>query len=117
MNLAMPALVALTLLVCGGVALGPDLLHERSPKLRQRPATASLEKPIWVVRSGSGRWYLDGDPISRSNLTQRLARHSGAEVHLLMSAQLSSAEASRSLRWLRSLGGHSVVLELPVRSL
>jgi hypothetical protein len=115
--LLMPALVTLTLLVCGGVALVPDFGRERAPRLRQPPATASLAKPVWLVRSGSGRWYLNGDPINQADLVQRLARDPGGDVHLLVSSQLSSAEASRSLRWLRSLGGRAVVLELPARSL
>lgn len=115
--LVMPALVTLTLLVCGGVALVPDLWRERAPRVRQPPATASLVKPIWLVRSGSGRWYLNGDPITDTDVAQRLARNDGGEVHLLVSSQLSSAEASRSLRWLRSLGSGAVVLELPTRSL
>ena len=117
MTLLMPALVTLTLLVCGGVALVPDLGRERAPRLRQPPATASLVKPIWLVLSGSGRWYLNGDPISDAELAQRLARDPGGDVHLLVSSQLSSAEASRSLRWLRSLGERAVVLEFPARSL
>ena len=117
MNLVMPALVALTLLSCGAVAVVPDLWIERSPRLRARPATASLVKPIWVVRSGSGRWYLNGEPISSPQLAQRLGHDTSGEVHLLVSAQLSSAEASKSLRWLRGLGGRSVLLELPARSL
>ncbi|MFN6133521.1 MAG: hypothetical protein ACK46L_11585 [Synechococcaceae cyanobacterium] len=117
MTLVMPALVTLTLLVCGTVALVPDLWGERAPRLRQPPATASLVKPIWVVRSGSGRWYLNGEPIRDADLAQRLARHAGGDVHLLVSARLSSAEATRSLRWLRSHGGRAVVLELPARSL
>lgn len=115
--LVMPALVTLTLLVCGGVALVPDLWRERAPRVRQPPATASLVKPIWLVRGGNGRWYLNGDPISDTDLARRLARNGGGEVHLLVSSQLSSVEASRSLRWLRSLGGGAVVLELPTRSL
>lgn len=112
----MPALVAVTLLVGGAVALVPDLGLARSPRLRQPPANISLEKPIWLVLSGSGRWYWNGEPISPSNLDQRLARERSADVHLLVSAQLSSAEASSSLRWLRSHGDRSVLLELPDRS-
>lgn len=116
MNLVMPALVAVTLLVGGAVALVPDLWLARSPRLRQPPANVSLEKPIWLVLSGNGRWYWNGDPISRSTLAQRLARDSSGDLHLLVSAGLSSAEASSSLRWLRSHGGRSVLLELPDRS-
>ena len=65
----------------------------------------------------SGRWYLNGEPISSPQLAQRLGHDTSGEVHLLVSAQLSSAEASKSLRWLRGLGGRSVLLELPARSL
>ena len=112
MSLALSALTAMTLLLCGAVAALP-LLRELEPRTRALPTSAVLER-IWIVRSGGDRWYLAGRPISRSDLGRRLQRADRqARIHLLPSSSLTLGEVSQALAWLRLQGPAAVQLELP----
>jgi hypothetical protein len=114
MTLALPCLVALTLLLCGVVAAVPEVVSTRSP--RQRPqAAAPLEaERLRIVQGPEDRWYVNGAGLSRAALGERLGR--GAvprEVRYLPSASLPMATVAASLRWLRERSDGPVMLELP----
>jgi hypothetical protein len=112
-NFALPCLVGLTLLVCGLVASVPAVVTERSPRQRpQGPATADAER-LRVVLGPGDRWYVNGAPVSRAALRDRLTGGGGArEVRFLPSAALPMATVSESLRWLRQGNRGPVMLEL-----
>lgn len=106
------ALVGLTLLVCGAVAAVPFMVRERRP--RAQPAAMGLPlQEVWIVRGPGERWYLDGRPLEQAALARVLRRQpSGAQLHLLPTAGLSSGDLAAALRWLRQLRGDGVRLEL-----
>jgi hypothetical protein len=114
MSYAVPSLVALTLMVCGAVASLPLLVTKTVPKSQPPFAAENLGSPHWIVEAPGDRWFVDGDPISRSDLAHRL-RLDGEQglQHFLPSASLSMGEVKRSLQWLRSLSPHPVLLDLP----
>lgn len=113
MSFALPSLVGLTLLVCGVVASVPAVVAERSPRQRPLgPVVAGAER-LRIVEGPGDRWYLNGVPVSRATLRNRLARGDEArEVRYLPSAALPMATVSRSLRWLREGNRGAVMLEL-----
>ncbi|MEB3199977.1 MAG: hypothetical protein VKK62_05580 [Synechococcaceae cyanobacterium] len=114
MSLALQSLVALTLLLCAAVATLPDLVQPRRPRLHPQPPFAAHAQPLWVVRSGQGRWFLAGEPLQPAALLDRLRRESPQRpVHLLVSSSLSAAETGASLRWLRRQSKRAVLLQLP----
>ncbi|MCX5954168.1 MAG: hypothetical protein NTZ40_11905 [Cyanobacteria bacterium] len=117
MSYAVPSLVALTLLVCGAVASLPLVVTRTVPK-SQPPLTAEpLGNPHWIVEAPGDRWFVDGAPISRLDLANRLRLDADQGLqHFLPSASLSMGEVKRSLQWLRSLSPHPVLLDLPERS-
>ncbi len=114
MTYALPALVALTLLVCGAVASLPLLVTRTVPKSQPPLAAEPLGSPHWIVEAPGDRWFVDGSPISRLDLANRL-RLDGEQglQHFLPSASLSMGEVKRSLQWLRSISRHPVLLDLP----
>ena len=114
MNFAVPSLVALTLLVCGAVASLPLLVSRTVPKSQPPLAEQPLGSPHWIVEAPGDRWFVDGDPISRLDLANRLRqdREQGLQ-HFLPSGALSMGEVKRSLQWLRHLSPHPVLLDLP----
>lgn len=119
MTLALQCLVGLTLLVAGAVAAVPDLWHDRTPSHRPMGGGAGAA-PLWVVQGPADRWYVNGEPMSRSGIAALLrgaAPEEGGsrEVRFLPSAALSLGEVSGSLAWLRNLNGGPVVLGLPHR--
>lgn len=86
--------------------------------LAQRPvAVASLERgmtqvPVVLVRTAAGGWLADGQPVDVLTLERRLAaRGSSLLIRFLPSSQLSVAEVSSSLAWLRSRSAGPVELE------
>jgi len=118
--LAIP-LVGCTLLICTAVASLPALLASAQPP---RPApqpsdlTPALALPtpgaaeLVVVRSASGHWYLNQQPIAAPALARLLAEESGQKpVRLLASDRLSIAELVQAQAWLRPQGPRPVVLE------
>jgi len=114
LNYAVPSLVALTLLVCGAVASLPLVVTKTVPKSQPPLAASPLSTHHWIVEAPGDRWFVDGDPISRSDLANRL-RQDGEQglQHFLPSASLSMGEVKRSLQWLRSLSPNPVLLALP----
>lgn len=112
--LAMP-LVASTLLTCTAVAGLPALLANAQPPRQPRPAAAFAADGaavLVVVRSASGHWFLNQQPIAAQALAQVLAEGSGqGEVRLLASDALSMAELAEAQAWLRRQGRRPVVLE------
>jgi len=114
MSYALPSLVALTLLVCGAVASLPLLVTRTVPKSLPPLAAQPLGSPHWIVKAPGDHWFVDGDPISRLDLANRLRQDSDQGLqHFLPSAALSMGEVKRSLQWLRSLSDHPVLLDLP----
>jgi len=114
LNYAVPSLVALTLLVCGAVASLPLVVTRTLPKSQPPLAASPLSSHHWIVEAPGDRWFVDGDPISRADLANRL-RLDGEQglQHFLPSASLSMGEVKRSLQWLRSLSPNPVLLALP----
>jgi|688.fasta_scaffold169550_2 hypothetical protein len=114
MNYAVPSLVALTLLVCGAVASLPLLVTRTVPKSQPPLAASPLVTHHWIVEAPGDRWFVDGDPISRLDLANRLRLDGEQRLqHFLPSASLSMGEVKRSLQWLRSLSPNPVLLNLP----
>jgi hypothetical protein len=110
-TLTLPALVSLTLMVCGAVAIVPEIVRDRRPRLA--PGHAGVpSQAVWLVRAPGDRWLLDGQTLPSDRLAQHLARQPrGMVLHLLPSASLSAAEVATALRWLRQRG-QTVHLEL-----
>ena len=115
MNLCLLSLVALTLLICGGVASVPEIALARLP--RSQPAgDGQRREDLWIVQAPGQRWFLAGQPISRTALQAAVRRSRGrSHLHLLPSAALPIGEIGASLDWLRSQGAGPVHLQLPPR--
>jgi hypothetical protein len=112
-------LVAATLVVLTAVAALPALLLASSgPRPRNPPLVAGAGAPLLVVRSGGGRWFLNGQPIAHQALARVLRQQRGApsDVRLQASAQLTAGAVSSALAWLRRESGGAVILDLPVGS-
>ena len=109
-------LVAATLVVLTAVvALPVLLLASGAPRPRNPPLAAVAAAPLLVVRSGSGRWFLNGQPIAEQALARvlRAQRSTASEVRLQASGALSAAAVSSAMAWLRRQSGRAVVLDLP----
>lgn len=114
MSYAVPSLVALTLLVCGAVASVPLIVTRTVPKSLPPLAAEPSGSPHWIVEAPGDRWFVDGAPISRLDLANRLRLDPEQGLqHFLPSASLSMGEVKRSLQWLRGLSANPVVLYLP----
>ncbi len=114
MTFALPCLLGLTLLVCGMVASLPAVVSERTPRQRPQGPVAAGDERLRVVQGPGDRWYVNGVPVSRATLRNRLAGGEEArEVRYLPSAALPMATVSASLRWLRQGNRGAVMLELP----
>lgn len=114
MSQTLPALVALTLLVCGAVAAVPAVVVERHPRQRPLPPLLVGAEVLRVVQAPAQRWFLNGAPIDRAVLAQRLSRRPGQrQVRFLPSAALPLATVAESLQWLRQHTAGPVSLELP----
>jgi hypothetical protein len=86
--------------------------------LAQRPITVSsldrdiTQVPVVLVRTASGGWLADGQPVDAITLERRLAaRGASLLIRFLPSPQLSVAEVSSTLAWLRSRSAAPVELE------
>ncbi len=113
MNHALAALVGMTLLLCGSVAALADLARQRLPRLRP-PGGESLAGAVWIVQAPGDRWFVNGEPVSRSRLPGLLgSQPAGSEIHFLPAARLPLGEVSRSLDQLRAISPHPVGLALP----
>lgn len=114
MSQALPSLVALTLVVAGAVAAVPAVVVERVPRQRPLPSVPVDAETLRLVQAPGDRWYLNGSPIARAALAERLARRSPArQVRFLPSAALPMATVASSLQWLRQRTVGPVSLELP----
>jgi hypothetical protein len=118
-SLALTCLVGLTVLIGGITAAVPVVLREREPKQRNLVALPAEAERLRLVQAPGDRWYLNGEPIARSALAERLQRTATArELRFLPSAALPMGTVTDSLAWLRQLGDHTVMLELlPPRAL
>ena len=106
------AICGLTLLTLTGVALLPVALSQQEPRARSG-APEGTQPPWFLVRSGTGLWFRNGEPISEANLALQLGtdgRHGG--VRFLPSDALSLQSVSASLAWLRQNSRQPVRLEL-----
>lgn len=111
MTLALQCLVGLTVLVGGAVAALPDLWHARTPQQRTMQSAATTTT-LWIVQGPPDRWFVNGEPMTRSGIASLLSVP-GRDVRFLPSAALSLGEVSGSLAWLRGLNAGPVVLGLP----
>ena len=112
-SLALSCLVGLTVLIGGITAAVPVVLHEREPQQRNRGALPLEAERLRLVQAPGDRWFLNGEPIARSALAERLQRTATArELRFLPSAALPMGTVTDSLAWLRQLGDHTVMLEL-----
>lgn len=113
MSFALSCLVALTLLVGGVTATLPGVVREREPRQRPRTALPAGAELVRLVQTPGDRWFINGEPIGRQALADRLRRRPAArELRYLPSAALPMGMVSSSLAWLRRLGEHTVLLEL-----
>lgn len=109
-------LVAATLVVLTAVAGLPALLLVSAPPQSRNPAVGAVAgAPLQLVRSGQGRWFLNGQPIAEPALAGLLRRQRGlaTELRFQPSARLHAAQVSTSLAWLRRESGRPVALDLP----
>lgn len=109
-------LVAATLVVLSAVAGLPALLLASPPPQARNPAVAAMAgAPLQLVRSGQGRWFLNGQPIAELALARLLRRQRGSatELRFQPSARLQAAQVSTSLAWLRRESARPVALDLP----
>ncbi len=114
MSFAVPSLVALTLLVCGAVVAVPGLVAVRVPRAQPSLDGSPTGHGHWIVLAPGDHWFIDGDPISRLDLANRLKMDGSQRLqHFLPSAALPMGEVKRSLQWLRGLSPHPVVLDMP----
>ncbi|MEB3265397.1 MAG: hypothetical protein VKN13_02155 [Cyanobacteriota bacterium] len=112
MGLTLPVLVSLTLMVCAAVAMVPDIVRDRRPRLPP-PQARSLSQAVWLVRAPGDRWLIDGQTLSSDRLAVLLARQPrGTSLHVLVSSRLTAAEVSEAMGWLRRQRGQAVRLEL-----
>ncbi|MFS6827944.1 hypothetical protein [Cyanobium sp. ATX-6F1] len=65
------ALTGLTLVLLTAVATVPELLRANEPRVNLPPAKET-RAPWVVVRSGGGRWFLNGSPIEAGALVANL---------------------------------------------
>lgn len=113
MNLALSCLAGLTVLIGGITAAVPVMLREREPQQRNRAALPAEAERLRLVQAPGDRWFLNGEPIGRSTLAERLQRSPRAkELRYLPSAALPMGTVTSSLAWLRQHGDHAVLLEL-----
>jgi biopolymer transport protein ExbD len=107
-----PTLAALVLMLAVVAAL-PTVLIAREPIPLPPRAPAPGALPVVLVLTASGDWYADGVPVDAQTLEQRLAaRGASLVVRFLPSAQLSTADVTASLGWLRRRTAGPVELEL-----
>lgn len=109
-------LVAATLVVLTAVAGLPALLlASPPPQPRHGAAGAVAGAPLQLVRSGQGRWFLNGQPIAELALARLLRRQRGSatELRFQPSARLPAGRVSSSLAWLRRESLRPVALDLP----
>lgn len=86
------------------------------PPLERVAATNRLhgEAPWLIVRSPSGSWYLNGEPLSSSGLARRLreSEQKPRSLLLLPANGRRAAQVADDLRWLRQHSSHPVSLGL-----
>jgi hypothetical protein len=113
MNLALPSLVALTLVVLGSVAAMPAIVRDPVPRPRPPQPRSPQAEVLRLVEAPGDRWFLNGRPIRRAVLYDLLRRQAVApELRFLPSAALSTARVADSLRWLRRHSRGPVGFEL-----
>ena len=113
MTPALPWLAALAVLVMGAVASVPAVVAERKPRQRPVPAHPADAEVLRVVQGPGDRWVLNGIPIQRAALAERLGRGPRPrQVRFLPSAALPMASVGAALRWLRRETPGPVSLEL-----
>ena len=109
----MLALTAVTLTLTTAIALFPSLLSE--VVVIEPMAISSQGAEGWfLVRSQSGIWFLNGEPIAANRLTQTLTgddRPSGG-VRFLPSSGRSAEQVAVDLAWLQTISAVPVHLQL-----
>ncbi len=110
-------LVAATLVVLTAVAGLPALLlASRQAQPRNPPPGPETAAPVQLVLGGTGRWFLNGQPIAEDALGRMLRqpRLAQAPLRLQASGRLPAAAVSRAMAWLRRQSGMPVNLDLPL---
>ena len=115
MSLALQSLVYLTLIVCGAVAAMPLVVGGPEPVAEEGNDADSIPpETLRVVESPGGRWFLNGEPITRSSLGNLLRQQvPEPRVQYFPSSALAMGQVGRSLIWLRRNGADGAVLAMP----
>lgn len=111
----LPSLGAVGLLAISLLALPWWLALAPQPEAVAPPThgPAPTGQEMVLVRSRHGLWFVDGTPVLTPTLQARLRdRGPALRITLLPSAQLSAAEVSVSMAWLRRHSGASIRLHL-----
>jgi hypothetical protein len=112
MTVRILAISGLTLLTLTAVAVLPVALSQPEPRSRSTGAERTLP-PWYLVRSATGLWFRNGEPISEANLAVQLKTDaSHGSIRFLPSDALSIERVSTSLAWLRDRSRQPVRLEL-----
>ena len=107
------ALTAVTLTLTTAMALFPSLLSE--VVVIEPMAISSPRAERWfLVRSQSGSWFLNGEPIAANRLTQTLNADDppSGGVRFLPSSGRSAEQVAVDLAWLQQLSPVAVHLQL-----
>ena len=108
------ALCAVTVSLTTAIAGLASLLQEPRIQVQERSGPNSIAERWYVVRSGQGTWYLNGEPTTTRNLSRSLSRGELPEggVGFLPSDMRTAAEIGSDLHWLRGVSRGAVTLQL-----
>ena len=108
------ALTAVTLTLTTAMALLPSLLRD-VVLIEPMAATTSSEAKRWfLVRSQSGSWYINGEPIATNRLSQTLSGDDlpPGGVRFLPSSGRTAEQVAVDLAWLQQISSVPVALQL-----
>ena len=108
------ALCAVTISLTTTIAGLLSLLQEPRVQTQKPPPLSRTAKRWYVVRSGQGTWFLNGEPTTTQNLSQLL---NGGDlpkggVGFLPSNMRTADQIGADLRWLQDVSNGAVTLQL-----
>ena len=108
------ALTAVTLTLTTAMALLPSLLRDVVFTEPMAATTSPEAKPWFLVRSQSGSWYINGEPIATNRLSQTLSGDDlpPGGVRFLPSSGRTAEQIAVDLAWLQQISAVPVALQL-----